>query len=282
MFTFRPDRSLLAIVGIIAGFNIPAALAWQAPDAPTMQPKIVVLEGDEGVNVVKKKIAVRPVVEVRDQYDFPIAGAAVQFWLPKSGSGGVFTDGSRELSLVTDSRGRAAMAEMRPLGNGDFKIGVRATYEGRSATITISQTNFATVAAAKNAGKVPGTSASAPADTASLTLPSSAMAMKGGSAALLVVGVGAAGAATYFLLKNKSTVPVCVLNSLQSTLTQDVTATTDCEDTETGCSTDVNATYAALSAYCACSNGSFASVVSAATLTALGITTLPAACSTGN
>jgi hypothetical protein len=39
--------------------------------------RIVVLKGEHGVNVVRQKTAVAPIVEVRDRNDQPIAGAVV-------------------------------------------------------------------------------------------------------------------------------------------------------------------------------------------------------------
>jgi hypothetical protein len=41
--------------------------------------KIVVIEGEDGVNIIDKKTAVKPIVEVRDQNDLPVAGVPVQF-----------------------------------------------------------------------------------------------------------------------------------------------------------------------------------------------------------
>jgi hypothetical protein len=129
-----------------------AALAeQQAEAAKTPDPselKIVVLEGEDGVNIIKKKTAVKPVVEVRDKNNLPVTGAAVTFSLPQVGAGGAFANGSKLVTILTDSTGRAAVASMHPIGTGAFKITVTAALHGHVATAVIAQTNYLTLAAA--------------------------------------------------------------------------------------------------------------------------------------
>jgi hypothetical protein len=124
--------------------------------------QIVVVEGEDGVNVIKNKTAVKPVVEVRDKNKAPgiavIAGVVVLFVLPESGPTGVFANGARWTSVTTDPNGRAVAGAIRPVGQGPFKIEIRATYQGQYVTRSISQTNFSTVAQALKAGKTPGSS----------------------------------------------------------------------------------------------------------------------------
>ena len=124
--------------------------------------QIVVLEGEDGVNVIKNKTAVKPVVEVCDKNKAPgiavLAGVVVLFVLPESGPTGVFANGARWTSVTTDANGRAVAGAIRPVGQGPFKIEIRATYQGQYVTRTISQTNFSTVAQALKAGKTPGSS----------------------------------------------------------------------------------------------------------------------------
>jgi len=275
----RPYRiGLFAIAGLFGGWQGPSALsAWQVQGALTIDPKIVVLEGEEGINVVKKKIAASPVVEVRDQNDLPIAGAAVVFTLPKSGPGGVFANGAKELSVVSDSVGRAAVGEMRPSGKGDFKMTVRATYKDRSVTAIISQTNFSTVASAAKAGKTPGSSLSRAPTTANVKLPPYGMAMSGGAAVgIIAVGAGLA-AAAYLVLKSKGVPPPagCLLNALTSTLTSDAaTYDQDCESSPDTCTADTSSVYTDLSNFCACAGASGSLLANAvlADLSQLGLT----------
>jgi hypothetical protein len=146
----------LIVLGAVYGlpFNTPL-LAQNATAATTPaieELKIVVIEGEDGVNIVKKRTAVQPVVEVRDKNNLPVAGAYVTFALPATGPSGTFLSGAKSLSIVTNSSGRAAVASLHPVGSGPFKIGVTATFQGLVATAAISQTNYLTTAAASSAG----------------------------------------------------------------------------------------------------------------------------------
>jgi hypothetical protein len=133
-------------------------LRAQAPAQEGLGLKIVVLEGEDGVNIVKKKSAVKPVVEVRDKNNLPLAGVSVTFLLPGSGASGTFLHGAKSLTLITNSAGRATVSSMQPVGTGTVKIGVTASYQGQTATTTISQTNYATTASASSAGASTSTS----------------------------------------------------------------------------------------------------------------------------
>ena len=117
---------------------------------------IKVLEGEDGVNIIQKNTAVKPVVEVRDRNNLPVAGATVVFILPDSGPSATFARGSRVLTVRTNSAGRASATSMHSVGMGAFNIGVTASFQNQVATATIAQTNFATVAAA-NAAIAAGT-----------------------------------------------------------------------------------------------------------------------------
>jgi hypothetical protein len=122
----------------------------QANSVP--QFKIVVLAGEDGVNIIKSKTAVKPVVEVRDKNNLPVAGAYVAFAAPESGAHVTFAHGTSTYSTVTDSSGRATVHIMKPVGAGHFKISVNASFQGQTATTVIAQTNFLTLAAASAAG----------------------------------------------------------------------------------------------------------------------------------
>jgi len=206
-----------------------AVIAWQPPHlfalaqaggvAPPVVPdlQIVILEGEDGVNIIKKKTAVKPVVEVRDKNRAPgaaiiaggVAGVVVLFVLPESGPSGVFANGARWTRAVTDANGRAVAGEIRPIGKGSFKVEIRASYQGQTVTRTITQTNFSTIAAAHKAGKTPGSSThdevaneNAAEGTGQAVAATSAAAGAGaGTAATashhtgLIVGLAAAGAA---------------------------------------------------------------------------------------
>ena len=136
---------------------------WQetvtAPDVAGL--KMLVIAGESGVNIIRKKTAVQPVMEVRDPNDTPVSSVVVNFITPTGNPSAVFSNGGRTLSLLTDSEGRAAVTGMQPVGTGAFRITVSANLAGRVlATTNIAQTNFATVAAAASSGAVASTGAS--------------------------------------------------------------------------------------------------------------------------
>lgn len=141
----------LSAAGFLSGWQLPACAA-ETPREPepkvSSELKIVVLEGEDGVNFIKKKTAVRPVVEVRDRNNAPVAGASVAFLLPQYGPGGTFANGSKMMTMVTDSTGRATAGGIQPSGTGAFKINVTASHQGQSASTAISQTNQMAAAAA--------------------------------------------------------------------------------------------------------------------------------------
>jgi len=120
--------------------------------------RIVVIEGEDAVNIVQQKTAVAPVVEVRDRNDQPVAGAIVRFAIRQGR--GTFA-GARTLSVTTNAAGRAVAAGLTPTGSGALQIGASATFQGQTAVATITQTNVMTAAqaAAASGGGASGTAA---------------------------------------------------------------------------------------------------------------------------
>jgi hypothetical protein len=121
--------------------------------------KIVVLEGEDAVNIIQQRTAVAPVVEVRDDNDLPVAGVLVRF--RTNGRNAVFVGGVLQLTLTTDAAGRAAATGLQALTEGTHQIEVSAEYQGLKATRTITQSNFATAAQAAKAGRANPTAAGA-------------------------------------------------------------------------------------------------------------------------
>jgi len=153
-------------------------LAAQSPAAAL---KILVLEGEDGVNIIDQKTAVKPVVEVRDRNDLPVAGASIVFFL--GGGSATLNNGVRQVTLTTDAAGRASVT-VNPVSRGAVQLQVRASYQGQTATTTINQTNFQTAAQAAQAGKSPGSQSGSQAGTSA-----------GGAAGAGAAGGAAAGAA---------------------------------------------------------------------------------------
>ena len=136
---------LVSIGTAIAILAVALAASAQQP-SPTAQTgtlRIVVLEGEDAVNIIQQKTAVRPVVEVRDSNDLPVAGVAVRFAIQSGAGGGSASFGTQSVATVTtNAAGRAVAPQMQAIRNGAFRINVQASYQGRVATTSISQTNY--------------------------------------------------------------------------------------------------------------------------------------------
>src|SRR5262245_57140856 len=96
--------------------------------------RILVVEGEGAVNVIRQKTAVPPVVEVRDRNDLPVAGAVVTFTV---GPNATFGTTVHTLTLVTNAAGRAAVTTLTPTSAGAVQINVAAAFQGQTATAAI-------------------------------------------------------------------------------------------------------------------------------------------------
>ena len=143
----------------LATFLLTAVVALDAQQAPAL--RIIVLAGEGAVNIIQQQTAVRPLVEVRDRNNLPVAGATVTFSIGGGGSGAAFAGGAQTLSVTTNAVGQAAASGVNALSSGALQIQVQAAYQGQLATAAISQTNFATAAAAAQAGAATGTTTGA-------------------------------------------------------------------------------------------------------------------------
>jgi hypothetical protein len=114
---------------------------------------LVIVEGAGAINNIRQRTAREPIVQVEDENHKPIAGAAVVFLLPDQGASGVFANGSRTLTVMTDNQGRAVAHGFHPNGvQGKLQMRVSASYQGKTASATISQTNAVAAAAGAAAG----------------------------------------------------------------------------------------------------------------------------------
>ena len=113
---------------------------------------IVIVEGDGAINNIRQRVAREPIVQVEDENRRPVAGAAVTFFLPEQGASGAFANGARTLTVVTNEQGRAVASGFRPNNvAGKFNIRVTASHEGRTASLSIGQTNIAAAAVGMSA-----------------------------------------------------------------------------------------------------------------------------------
>lgn len=142
----------LAVALIIA--IVSTGVAAQTPAL-----RVVVIEGEDAVNIIQQKTAVRPVVEVRDRNNLPVSGALVTFSI-EGGKAATF-GGASTLTVATNAAGQAAVTGLTPSAAGAFHIQVSAAFQGQVATATIAQTNVLTAAQAAAASAASGTTGSA-------------------------------------------------------------------------------------------------------------------------
>ncbi len=141
-------------VGLAGSLVLGGALpveGGQAEQAPKLQ--IVILEGEGAINNIRQRTAREPIVQVEDENHKPVAGAVVLFALPSQGPSGVFANGQTSMTVMTNAQGRAVATGLKPNGvQGNLQIRVNASYQGRTASATISQTNALAAAAAAGGG----------------------------------------------------------------------------------------------------------------------------------
>jgi hypothetical protein len=176
----------LVAVAVIAPWPYRAIARSQAP-APNGL-RIVVIAGEDAVNVIQQKTAVAPIVEVRDRNDQPVAGVLVRFAV--RGGRGATLDGQATATITTDAAGRAAVTNFTPTAPGTLQIDVSASAGGQTATTTITQRTVATQAEAEQARQGSNGSASAAAGAA-------AGGAGGRSVGLWLLGAAAAGGGVF-------------------------------------------------------------------------------------
>jgi len=131
--------------------SVVPASAQESP--PPAKLNIVVVEGDGAINNIRQRTARETIIQVEDQNHRPISGAAVLFMLPDSGPSGTWANGTRTLQVMTDRAGRAVAKGLRVNNiQGKFQIQVQASYEGTTATTSITQVNSVITAAAAGGG----------------------------------------------------------------------------------------------------------------------------------
>lgn len=259
-----------------------AASATPSTSAPDLQ--VVILEGEDGVNVIKKNTVVKPVVQVRDKNKAPgaaviaggVAGAVVLFELPEKGATGTFANGAHWAQVTTDADGRAVSPEFHLVGKGSFQIQIRASYQGQTITRSITQTNFSTIAQAQKAGKTPGSSThdnvsnesnqeanasqGASSSSAGSTAASSAASAgaAGGHAALItgvvVAGAAAAAGGAYYVSKNLNSSPDCSsqITQLENDLTNEQNICSQVTSSPAACVSAVQQSLNELGSWCSC------------------------------
>jgi hypothetical protein len=149
----------MATTLLIALASATAATAQSTATRQSQTARIVVLEGEDAVNIIQQKTAVAPIVEVRDRNDLPVAGVPVTFTIA-GGNTASFAGGAKAITVTTNAAGRAVASGLTPLTNGAVQIQAAATVQGQAVTATIAQTNYATAAQAAAAGGSAGSGGS--------------------------------------------------------------------------------------------------------------------------
>lgn len=133
-------RSLLAAV--LAGLMAFPGAA-QDPVIPRML-NIVIVEGDGAVNNARQRVSREPIVQVTDENNRPVAGAAVIFFLPGSGPGATFPGGANSFTAITGADGRAAANGLKANSlKGQYQVRVTASFKGVSASTSFQMANAA-------------------------------------------------------------------------------------------------------------------------------------------
>jgi hypothetical protein len=178
------------------------AAAGQATGAgPAL--RIVVIAGEDAVNVIQQKTAVAPIVEVRDRNDQPVAGVLVRFVV--RGGKGATLNGQTALTITTDAAGRAAVSSFVPTTAGPLEIDVTANFGKDVFSTTIRQRTFQTAADAAKAGSSSSsTSASAGAAGGGAAAGTTSAAGGGGGMSATTIGLIAAGAGAGILVAAKA------------------------------------------------------------------------------
>ena len=156
MDTRRPVRNVNArwsrTVGVLVLFSVLVTISAPAPATARQEEglRIVVIEGEDSVNVIGQGTAVATVVEVRDRNDLPVSGASVLFLLGEGGTA-TLNAGLSQVSLTTNALGQVAVT-VNPIASGAVQLQVSAAFQGQTAAAAITQTNFATAAQAAAGG----------------------------------------------------------------------------------------------------------------------------------
>ena len=133
---------------VLAGFALlVAARSVESAEVQDAGLRILVLEGEDSVNIIEGGPTVPTLVELRDREDLPVAGASVQFAFEEDGLA-TLNGGLQQVAVVTDALGRAAVT-VNPIASGAVQLSITATYQGQTARAVIIHTSFATVAEAE-------------------------------------------------------------------------------------------------------------------------------------
>ena len=146
-------KGIIGAVVVFGFLSAPVAGGAAVPPQAAGQDgglRIVIIEGEDSVNIIGQGTAVPTVVEVRDRNDLPVSGASVVFLLGEGGTA-TLNAGLSQVAMTTNALGQAAVT-VNPMASGAVQLSVNATFQGQAAAATIVQTNAAAGAGGGAAG----------------------------------------------------------------------------------------------------------------------------------
>jgi hypothetical protein len=142
---FAHRRALFLFIGAVflCISNTPRGYSQaQAVPVPPPAVNIVVVTGEGAMNSIRRPTPQDLAVRVEDEQGRPVAGASVTFHLPDTGPSATFGSDRTVEIVTTDEQGVARITGLRPNNvQGEFRIRVTASYQGKSASALITETN---------------------------------------------------------------------------------------------------------------------------------------------
>ena len=121
------------LAGLLAAYGF---IGW-TPPAFAQGLRVEIIQNIGELKVKKKGVVTKPVVEVRDENNNPVAGAVVTFSLRQGGASAEFASTNSAFAQVaTDSAGRAS-ATLNVNAPGDLFVNVSASSNGKTGTATL-------------------------------------------------------------------------------------------------------------------------------------------------
>ncbi len=146
--------SIVPLCLVLLTLPLPASLSAQ-PAAPAETLKVVVIEGEGGINNIRQHTSQLITVRVEDENRHPLPGAVVVFALPTDGPSGAFQNGAKTLTVTTNEQGLASVRGLKPnTVSGELTVHVNASSEGRTGRATITQFNMTVPTAKGGSGKL--------------------------------------------------------------------------------------------------------------------------------
>src|SRR4051812_21214518 len=143
IFPLARRRAVFLFIGafFLCISNAPHAYS-QTEAVPAPKLNIVVVTGEGAMNSIRRPTPQDLAVRVEDEQGRPVAGASVTFHLPDTGPSATFGSDRTVEMVTTDEQGLARITGLRPNNvQGEFRIKLTASYQGKTASALIIETN---------------------------------------------------------------------------------------------------------------------------------------------